>query len=46
MRNIRYPQRIRELFDVEVLSEAAFIALYHAAKNSSQKYQFGTSLHN
>lgn len=38
MRNLEYPQCIRELFDGEVLGEAAFIALYHVAKNPAKKY--------
>ncbi|WP_415887587.1 hypothetical protein ACMXYO_05735 [Neptuniibacter sp. QD37_6] len=39
-----YPQCLRELLDSEVFGEAASLALYEVAKNSTDKYKFGTLL--
>lgn len=44
MSNLEYPACINELYQSEVLGEAAFLALMKAAKNQREKYHFATFL--
>jgi hypothetical protein len=44
MSNLEYPACINELYQSEVLGEAAFLALIGAAKNERDKFQFTTLL--
>jgi hypothetical protein len=44
MNDLDYPTCINELYQSEVLGEAAFLALMKAAKNEREKYHFGTLL--
>ena len=44
MSNTEYPACIKELYQSEVLGEAAFLALIKVAKNEREKYHFGTLL--
>jgi hypothetical protein len=44
MSDLEYPACINELYQSEVLGEAAFLALIKAAKNERDKYHFATLL--
>ncbi len=44
MSELDYPACINELYQSEVLGEAAFLALIKVAKNPREKYHFGTLL--
>lgn len=44
MSELDYPACINELYQSEVLGEAAFLALLKVAKNEREKYHFGTLL--
>ena len=44
MSDTEYPACINELYQSEVLGEAAFLALIKVAKNEREKYHFGTLL--
>jgi hypothetical protein len=44
MSDLEYPACIDELYQSEVLGEAAFLALIKVAKNSRDRYHFGTFL--
>ena len=44
MNNTEYPACINELYQSEVLGEAAFLALVNIAKNAREKYHIGTVL--
>ena len=44
MSDLDYPACISELYQSEVLGEAAFLALIKVAKNKREKYHFGTLL--
>lgn len=44
MNSLSYPACIRELYESEILSEAASLALLDAAKNEYDRYRFGTLL--
>ncbi len=44
MSDLDYPACINELYQSEVLGEAAFLALIKVAKNEREKYHFGTLL--
>ena len=44
MSELDYPACINELYQSEVLGEAAFLALIKAAKNDREKYHFATLL--
>jgi len=44
MSDLEYPACINELYQSEVLGEAAFLALMKAAKNEREKYHFATLL--
>ena len=44
MNSLSYPACIRELYESEILGEAASLALLDAAKNEYDRYRFGTLL--
>jgi hypothetical protein len=44
MSDLDYPACINELYQSEVLGEAAFLALIKVARNAREKYHFGTLL--
>ena len=44
MSDTEYAACIKELYQSEVLGEAAFLALIKVAKNEREKYHFGTLL--